>query len=185
MVGMLVSEFSTEVVEPPERFALWAESVGRLHDMRTHLRSRDQHDFRAKIRGLDLGTIQVSAMGHPHLEITRTAKQVRQSDAEMFQINYVLGSAGTISLGGRDTTLRGGDLAVTDTSRPYRADIHAEAGRWSHVTVLCPRPLLPLPEKQMQQDLEMCWQKGIEVDECLAVEACVVVACVDQPSVVA
>ncbi|WP_262413164.1 helix-turn-helix domain-containing protein [Actinacidiphila acidipaludis] len=148
---MLVTEFSTEVVEPPERFALWSESVGRLHDMRTHLRSSSHHDFRARIRGLDLGQVQVSAMAHPHLEVTRTAKQVRQADPEMFQFNYVLGSEGTVSLGGSDTMLRGGDLAVTDTSRPYRADIHAKPDQWSHVTVLCPRALLPVPEKHVQR----------------------------------
>ncbi|MEV4680111.1 helix-turn-helix domain-containing protein [Streptomyces kurssanovii] len=146
---MLVAEFSTDVVEAPERFAVWEEATNRSH-MRNRLRSNDRDDFRAELRVLNLGEVQVSAVAYPHLEIARTAKLIRQSDPEVYQINYFLAGKGAVSLDGGDTALSVGDLVVMDSSRPYQGDVHAVPGGWSHVTVQCPRGLLPLPEKTVR-----------------------------------
>ncbi|GHH71718.1 AraC family transcriptional regulator [Streptomyces sulfonofaciens] len=146
---MLVTEFSTDVVAALERFALWEEATARSH-MRNLMRSNDQDDFRARMRGLDLGEVQVSALAYPHLGIMRTAKLIRQSDPEVYLINYFLAGDGAISLDGSDTTLHTGDLVVTDSSIPYRGDVHASPNRWSHVTVHFPRSLLPLPERRVR-----------------------------------
>ncbi|MFC9227790.1 helix-turn-helix domain-containing protein [Streptomyces decoyicus] len=146
---MLVTEFNTDVVEAPERFALWAESTARSH-MRNRLRSNEQDDFRAKLRSVGLGEVQVAALACPHLEIVRTAKLIRQSDPEAYLITCFLRAEGVISLAGGDTALRTGDLVVLDSSRPFRGDVHTDPGGWSHVTVQFPRGLLPLPEKTVQ-----------------------------------
>ncbi|MFE3202476.1 AraC family transcriptional regulator [Embleya sp. NPDC059237] len=146
---MLVTEFSTGVVEAPERFALWQEVTERSH-MRNGLRSDDHDDFRARMRGLDLGEVQVSALAFPHLEVVRTAKLIRQSDPEVYQINCFLGGRGIVSVGKYDTTLHTGDLVVMDSSLAYRGDVRGDSGRWSHVTVQCPRGLLPLPAKAVR-----------------------------------
>lgn len=147
--GVLVTEFSTEVVEARERFELWEEAPAQSH-MRNRLRSDDQDDFRAKMRVLDLGEVQVSALAFPHLEIARTAKVIRQSDPEVFLLNYFLSGEGTVSLAGGDTALRAGDLLVLDSSRPYIGDVHTLQGSWSQLTVQFPRGLLPLPAKTVQ-----------------------------------
>lgn len=147
---MLVTEFSTDAVAASERFALWEEATDQSH-MRNRLRSNDHDNFRARMRGLGLGEVQVAALAYPHLEITRTAKLIRQSDPEVYQINYFLGGQGSVSLDRRDVMLGAGDLVVMDSSRPYRGDVHADPGRWSHVTVQCPRGLLPLPERSVQR----------------------------------
>ncbi len=146
---MLVTEFSTEVVAAPERFELFAETTGRSH-MRSRLRSDDQDDFRAKMRVLDLGELQISAMSFSHLEIARTARLIRQSDPEVYLINYFLRDEGVLSQAGSELTLGVGDLVMLDSSRPYRGDVHAVLGRWSHVTVQLPRELMPLPDKTVQ-----------------------------------
>ncbi|MEV6133865.1 hypothetical protein AB0M05_44920 [Streptomyces violaceusniger] len=146
---MLVTEFSTEVVAASERFALWQGATEQSH-MRNRLRSNDHNDFRARMRGLDLGEVQVSALAYPHLKIVRTAKLIRQSDPEVYQINFFLGGQGIVSLDRRDTTLSSGDFMVMDSSCPFQGDVLADPGRWSHVTVQCPRGLLPLPEKAAQ-----------------------------------
>lgn len=146
---MLVTEFSTGVVEAPERFALWEEAAARSH-MCNRLRSDDHDDFRARMRVLDLGEVQVSALAYPHLEIVRTAKLIRRSDPEVYQVNYFLGGKGVMSLGGGETVLRAGDLLVMDSSCPYRGDVQADPGSWSHLTVQFPRGLLPLPEKSVR-----------------------------------
>ncbi|MFS8201870.1 helix-turn-helix domain-containing protein [Streptomyces sp. CWNU-52B] len=147
---MLVTEFSTDVVEAPERFALWEAATEQSH-MRNRLRSDDQDDFRARMRGLDLGEVQVAALSYPHLEIARTGKLIRQSDPEVYQINYFLGGEGAVSTGGGDAALRVGDLLVMDSSRPYHGDVRSTPGGWSHVTIQCPRGLLPLPDKTVQR----------------------------------
>ncbi|WP_260868079.1 hypothetical protein [Streptomyces sp. SAJ15] len=72
---MLVTEFSTEVVEAPERFALWKEATAQLPCNR--LRSNDRDDFRAKVRVLGLGEVKVCAAAFPHLEVMQTAKMIR------------------------------------------------------------------------------------------------------------
>ncbi|WP_229891877.1 helix-turn-helix domain-containing protein [Streptomyces lavendofoliae] len=144
-----MTEFTTEVVEAPERFALWEETTSQSH-MRNRLHSEDHEDFLAKMRVLDLGELQVSALAYSHLEIARTAKLIRQSDPEVYLINYLLSGEGIVSVDGSDTTLRTGDLAVLDSSRPYRGGVRAVPDRWSHVTVQFPRALLPLPEKAAQ-----------------------------------
>lgn len=145
---MLVTEYSTEVVAAPERFALFEEIAAGSH-LRNRLRSNDREDFRAKVRVLDLGELQLSALSFPHLEIARTAKAIRQSDPEVYMINFLFGE-GAFSQAGSDTTLHAGDLMVLDSSRPFDAHRHALQDSWSQLTVQLPHRLLPLPEKTVQ-----------------------------------
>lgn len=147
---MLVTEFSTEVVAAPERFALWEEATAQSH-MRNLMRSNNQDDFRAKMRNLDLGEVQVSSLASPHLEVVRTAKLVRRSDPEVYLISYIPDGEGGVSLDGRDTALHTGDLMMLDSSRPYHAHRYAHQDNWSQLTVQCSRRLLPLPEKTVQR----------------------------------
>ncbi|MER5643754.1 helix-turn-helix domain-containing protein [Streptosporangium sp. NPDC002524] len=146
---MLVTEFTTEVVAAPERFALWQEVAAQSHVPNRH-RSDDHDDFRARIRVMDLGPLQVSALAYPHLEIARTAKVIRQTDSEVYQINYFLSGGGTVSQAGHDAVFRSGDLVVVDSSRVFHADVHALPDDWSNLVVQCPRELMPLPERTMR-----------------------------------
>lgn len=147
---MLVTEFSTEAVAAPERFALFGEITARSH-LRNRLRSNDREDFRAKVRVLVLGELQVSALSFPHLEIARTAKVIRQSDPEVYLINYHSGGEGSFSQAGNDTAFRAGDLTVLDSSCPFDGHRHALQDSWSQLIVQLPRKLLPLPEKTVQR----------------------------------
>ncbi|MFL4908503.1 helix-turn-helix domain-containing protein [Streptomyces sp. MMS24-I2-30] len=145
-----MTEFSTEIVPAPERFALWEDTTARTH-MPNRLHSRELDDFRARMRIVDLRELQASAMVYPHLRIARTTKTIRQSDPEMYQINYFANGTGVLSTAGGDTVLRRGDLVLMDSSRPYHGDVHHCPGSWSHMTVQCPRDLLPLPEKTVRK----------------------------------
>lgn len=104
-----------------------------------------------KVRVLDLGEMQMSALSFPHLEIARTAKWIRQSDPEVYMINYILCGEGAFSYAGIDTTLHAGDLIVLAGSRPCDAHRHAFQGSWSQLTLQFPRRLLPLPEKTVRR----------------------------------
>ncbi|WP_329093679.1 MULTISPECIES: helix-turn-helix domain-containing protein [unclassified Streptosporangium] len=152
-----MTEFTTEVVAAPERFALWQEVAAQSHMPNRH-RSNDHDDFRARMRIMDLGSLQVSALAYPHLEIARTAKVIRQADPEAYQINYFLAGGAAISHGGRDTVLCAGDFVVVDSSRAFHADVQALPDGWSGLVVQCPRGVLPLPEKAMRNLL------GVPID---------------------
>ncbi|MER6702638.1 helix-turn-helix domain-containing protein [Streptomyces fumanus] len=147
---MLVTEFSTERVAAPERFDLFVDITDRSH-MANWLHSEDQDDFRARMRSLDLGELQVSTMSFSHLGITRSAKLIRQSDPEAYQINYFLRQKGSLSAAGADTVLHEGDLVMMDSSHPYRGDVRATGESWSHVTVQFARRLMPFPEKAVRR----------------------------------
>ncbi|MER0245577.1 helix-turn-helix domain-containing protein [Streptomyces sp. HSW2009] len=147
---MRVMEFRTDVVRPAERFALWQDFTSRSH-MRNVLRSEDGDDFRASVRVLDLGEMQVSALGHPHVEIARTPKLIRQSDPEVYQLNYFRNGSGGFSVVRDEVPVRTGDLVMMDSGRPYRGDVRScpdsRSHGTSHMTVQFPRRMLPLPEK--------------------------------------
>ncbi|GGZ42941.1 helix-turn-helix domain-containing protein [Streptomyces bluensis] len=146
---MLVTEFSTEVVAAPERFVLFEENTAESH-IPTRQRSNDREDFRAKVRVVDLGELQVSALSFPHLEIARTAKMIRHSDPEVYMISYMLGAEGSFSQAGSDTTFHAGDLMVLDSSHPFDAHRHPLQDSWSQLIVQLPHKLLPLPEKRVR-----------------------------------
>src|SRR5690242_5646546 len=84
--AMLVTEFGTEVVAAPERFGPFSEVTPQSH-VPNRLRSNDRDDFRANMRVLHLGELEVSAMSFSHLEIVRMAKLIRQYDPDAYYIN--------------------------------------------------------------------------------------------------
>ncbi|MEU9337119.1 helix-turn-helix domain-containing protein [Streptomyces sp. NPDC048290] len=148
--GMLVTDFTTETVTAAERFELFTDFTDRSH-MPNRLRSDRQDDFRARMRILDLGDLQVTTMTFPHLDVTRTAKVIRRFDPEAYQVNYFLRLEGALSLAGTDAAPCEGDLVITDTSRPYHKNIRTVGDGWSYVTVQIPRRLMPLPERTVRR----------------------------------
>ncbi|WP_322620770.1 AraC family transcriptional regulator [Streptomyces acidicola] len=134
----------------PERPALFEEITAGSY-IRNRLRSNDREDFRAKVRALDLGELQVSALSFPHLEIARTARIIRQSDPEVYMINYHLGGEGSFSQAGNNTAFHAGDLTVLDSSHPFDAHRHTLQDSWPQLIVQLPHKLLPLPEKTVQR----------------------------------
>ncbi|MFJ2301417.1 helix-turn-helix domain-containing protein [Streptomyces sp. NPDC087787] len=147
---MLVTEFSTETVAPPERFALWEEFSGRSH-VRDLLRSENQNDFRARMRILHLGDLQVSALAMPHLHVVRTSRSVRQFDPEVYQVNCAVSGGGRVTTAGRDAEFHAGQTVLADSSHPMKATLHNPSHGWTSFVIQLPRALLPLPEKTVRR----------------------------------
>ncbi|MGW2896743.1 AraC-like ligand-binding domain-containing protein [Streptomyces sp. NPDC001212] len=149
---MLVREFSTETVAARERFALWEEFSKKSH-MPNRLRSEHQDDFRAAMRVVGLGGVQVSTLSFPHMEVVRTPRLARRCDPEMYLVNCVLGGEVALSLDDRETTCRPGDIVLLDSGHPFRGQFHAAPGRGFHLVTLVPRTLLPLSRSTVQRAL--------------------------------
>ncbi|WP_369381867.1 helix-turn-helix domain-containing protein [Streptomyces sp. cg36] len=144
----LRSEFSTTVVPAGERFALWTELAGQSH-VRNWLRTECPDDFRARLRVLDLGEVRVSTLTYPHVEIARTPKLIRQDDPEVYQVNVLLRGAAQVAHGGRERSVRPGELVLVDSSRPFTGRFSGELS--SMTVVQLPRTRLPLPSDAVQR----------------------------------
>ncbi|MGW4033225.1 helix-turn-helix domain-containing protein [Streptomyces sp. NPDC004838] len=139
-----MKEFSTETVAVRDRFARFEEITSRCH-LANHLRSDQEHDFRASLRMLHLGDLQVTGLAYPHLEVVRTPKLIRQDDPEIYQVHYLPRGQGALSHAGRQTRLRGGHVVVADSSAPYRAWIRAASAALCSIVIHIPRAVLPIP----------------------------------------
>ncbi|MET8573149.1 helix-turn-helix domain-containing protein [Streptomyces sp. NPDC004783] len=134
-----------------------AERFGSWHDMTASalipsvVRSDHEADFRASMRVLDLGGVQVSALAYPSLETRRTTKLIRRSDPESYQLMLNLCGSHRILQGGRDTTSGPGEVMFFDTSRPWQGWAAAGADTVKGVMVQFPRALLPLPANKVDR----------------------------------
>lgn len=147
---VLVTEFRTKDLPVAERFGSW-------HDMTASalipsgLRSDHEADFRASVRLLDLGGVEVSALAYPSLETRRTPKLIRSSDPESYQLMLNLRGSHRILQGGRDTSSGPGEVMLYDTSRPWQGWAAGGADTVKGVMVQFPRALLPLPANKVDQ----------------------------------
>ncbi|WP_258382422.1 helix-turn-helix domain-containing protein [Streptomyces sp. NTH33] len=139
-----MTEFRTENLPVAERFGSWHDMTARAL-IPNAIRSDHEADFRASARVLDLGAVQVSALTYPSLETRRSARLIRQSDPDSYQLMLGLRGGHRILQAGRDTTSGPGEVMLYDTSRPWHGWTAAGADTVKGVMVQFPRALLPLP----------------------------------------
>jgi AraC-like DNA-binding protein len=150
---VIVTEFRTEDLPVAERFGFWHDMTADAL-MPTKISSDHADDFRASLRALDLGTVQVSAMTYPSLESRRTANLIRRSDPEQYQVTLTLRGHQRITQFGRDTVLGRHDLMIYDSSRPFHAHVAAQkGGTLAVILAQVPKLLFPLPANRVDQVL--------------------------------
>ncbi|MET9729169.1 helix-turn-helix domain-containing protein [Streptomyces sp. NPDC006458] len=151
---MLVNEYRTDVVPPGERWDLWQDIVTRTH-LPNLLRSEHEADFRAVVRVLTLGEVQVADFAFPGLEAVRNPRAIRRYNPEVYQINCQFQGTGGIAHNGRQSLFTPGDLVVVDSGLPYEArhTPPVPGGDAACVVVTVPRASLPLPPRALRQVL--------------------------------
>lgn len=140
---VVLTEFRTDDIERSQRFASWCDLTSDTLVPST-LRTDHHEDFRAGLRVMDLGAVQVSAVTYPSLVTSRPTKLVRRSDPEGLQLMLNLEGSHRLIHGGRDATSTAGEMMLFDTSRPWQGWAGADRGRVGGVLLQLPRALLPL-----------------------------------------
>ncbi|WP_405878377.1 helix-turn-helix domain-containing protein [Streptomyces sp. NBC_01136] len=153
--------FRTEDLPVSERFTVWNDFVASTF-FPVETRTDHAADFRATVRALDLGAVQLSEVSHPSFEVHRPARLIRRSDPEGYQL--LLNVSGNIGVtqGGRDAVLGRTDMVLYDSSRPVNGSMTAD-GAVAEVVMQFPRVLLPFPENKIAPLLSvpLCGQEGI------------------------
>lgn len=137
----------TEDLPAVERFPYWLEMVLRATAPYA-IKSEHADAFRADLRHMTLGAVQVSRLAQQSLEAHRTARHIRRSDPERYQLGVVLRGQVEMEQARRSVLLGPGDVVLQDTSRPFHTVTHAGEGLGAGVMVEFPHVLLPLPEKK-------------------------------------
>ncbi|MFG2563453.1 helix-turn-helix domain-containing protein [Streptomyces sp. NPDC048496] len=144
----IVREFRTEDLPVAERFGSWHDLTASALTP-SKLRSEHKDDFRAGLRLLDLGEVQVSVLRYPPLETYRTPRLIRQSDSESYQLFLNLRGGHRIVQDGRDTASGPGDLMLYSTSRPWKGWAGGDPDAVEGVMMQFSRAMLPMPAHQV------------------------------------
>lgn len=149
-MGMLIS---TSDVPSPDRYDYW-QAITREHlacDFRMPHARRTAFQAQSRVDGLGaLTTAVASALGNGAVcaaELDRTPTMIRRDGVDVYQL-WLPGSGKRLAMAqdGRQAELRPGDFALADLTRPLSLRARSP-GRV--MTLLVPRPLLPLPPEQV------------------------------------
>ncbi|WP_031516637.1 helix-turn-helix domain-containing protein [Streptomyces sp. NRRL F-5123] len=135
-----------------DRFEWWLDVTASTLTP-TVLTCDDTDDFRAGIRALRLGDVQVASVTYSSLRSRRTPALVRRADAETYYLAVTLKGAQSISQVRRDATLEAGELLLYDSSHPFDAHAHrgAAGDGVEAIIVSVARTVLPLPAARAER----------------------------------
>lgn len=133
----------TQLVPAADRFDLWADfAVGATP---ASIWTDRSVPFDAFAQLIDLDGVHLSSFRYPTLRTRRTARQIRQADAEMFQLALPIAGLSAISQARNESTIDQTGFTFFDTSRPYEAEHRMDVETYpSTICVHIPHALLPL-----------------------------------------
>ncbi|MDH2424868.1 helix-turn-helix domain-containing protein [Sphaerisporangium sp. TRM90804] len=102
------------------RFGYWWELVAKSV-VSVDASSRHATDFWAEMRSVDLGAVHLSRVRCVDFTANRTARHIRGSDPEAYQLSVTVRGRSGIRQGDGEALLAPTDLVLYDTSRPFNA----------------------------------------------------------------
>lgn len=102
--------------------------------------------FSGGVDSADLGAVTLASVTASHAVVERTRRLIHQDDPELYKFGLQVSGTSVIEQDDRQAFLRPGDLAVYDTSRPYRI---AFSDDFRMTVAMFPRKLVRLPEDHM------------------------------------
>jgi AraC-like DNA-binding protein len=145
---MMVTAYDNRALPAADRVPHWHDHMSRAlaaSDLHVHRPS----DFRASMRFLDLGAVQVSHLSLSTMRFHRTPKLIRDSDPEQLCAGLILSGRQALSQHGRDALPGLYDLVLYDTSHPHQGWVSNGEGLAGNLVVQIPRSLLALPVKSV------------------------------------
>ncbi|MFL4910265.1 helix-turn-helix domain-containing protein [Streptomyces sp. MMS24-I2-30] len=130
-----------------ERFDWWCDRV-RQDLPPVHIFCDEQDDFRASTAALPLGPVNLSVLSFPTLASARTARLIRQSDPQLWELAYVASGIMVVDQERSRAQVQAGDLLLYDTSRPFEMRM-PEGARI--ILLHLPKHVVPLPDWSIRE----------------------------------
>ena len=157
----------SDALPPQDRFPTWRDITARSH-VPTEVRSEHEADFDAAMRVVSLGPAQVSELSYPSLTASRNAKQIHQSDPELYMLTLSLRGRMGIEQGGREGTISPESMVLYHTSAPFRGWVDTGDKHCQVIQTQVPRDLVPLPDREVFKAVATTSPAGAGVGALLA-----------------
>ncbi|HKP42708.1 helix-turn-helix domain-containing protein [Mycobacterium sp.] len=102
--------------------------------------------FSGDVGSASMGSVVLADVCASHAVVERTPRLIRRDDPELYKFGLQVSGESVVEQDDRQAHLRPGDLAIYDTSRPYRISF---ADDFRMTVAMFPRSLVRLPEKHM------------------------------------
>ncbi len=106
----------------------------------------DSAGFRGAVGSVPLGPVMLADVAVSDTVVERTPRLIRRDDPEFFKFGLQVSGTSVVEQDDRQACLSPGDLAIYDTSRPYRIRCQ---GDFRMTVAMFPRRLLGLPEQPL------------------------------------
>ena len=146
----MFSTVSSARLEPAERMGWYLDQLAQAVDPR-EVRSGFAADFLASMNVVELGVARAIRLVRPPIEVTRTPTMIRRSDPEYFWIIRVVRGRAQNTQAGRTIAIEPGELALYDSSLPFRCALDPATDRHVWLSFGFPRALLPLPQAKVRR----------------------------------
>ncbi|KRA30011.1 MULTISPECIES: helix-turn-helix domain-containing protein [unclassified Nocardioides] len=133
-------------MSPREGFESWEDRI--CHTF-VPLRARcadDTASFHGDVDSTTLGAVVLADVVASHAQVERTPRLIKADDPELYKFGLQTSGSSIIEQDNRQAHLLPGDLAIYDTSRPYRITFSDD---FRMTVAMFPRSLVRLPEQQM------------------------------------
>ncbi|RAY12788.1 AraC family transcriptional regulator [Actinomadura craniellae] len=148
---MIEIVYQTKDFPPADRFDRWREWTGHTHAP-VDVSSEHAADFHAHKRALLLGPVTVWPATVQPLVSRRTAKLVRRSDPEAYNLTLTLRGTARATWDGQEAEYRPYELYSQSTSQPCTVWVGREEERTvQFVGVEIPRDLVALPRRSVDR----------------------------------
>ncbi|HKS43644.1 MAG TPA: helix-turn-helix domain-containing protein [Amycolatopsis sp.] len=102
--------------------------------------------FSGDVGSTALGSVMLAEVSASHGVVERTRRLIRKDDPELYKFGLQVSGTSVIEQDGRQARLWPGDLAIYNTSRPYRVSFSDD---FRMTIAMFPRRLVRLPEHHM------------------------------------
>lgn len=128
--------FSTDDLDPDERYDAWQDNLGVLFDMTGPDGETRGKDFRASIDACDLGGVVFGITRAETQLFQRDSRRVARDDLDHILVQVFLEGGGTA---GRDQNIQAGDMLIIDLDQTHEMI----TSDFSNLTMVLPRELIP------------------------------------------
>jgi AraC-like DNA-binding protein len=144
----MTTVLDTECLEHPDRFEAYREMVSKTFVPLAPLAPTSTDGFACRLDSHEVGSVQISTIRATPHAVVRTSAAARHGDEAYFKLGLQMSGHARLDQDGRQAELGPGDLAIYDTTRPYRLEFLSD---YRIMVVMFPQSLLRIPRRRIEE----------------------------------